>query len=85
MPVLVLLDEQSFSKPKKKALRCLVCQHLYERPWLERSIDAVCLSSGALLFAKDKTSGIQQGLPDLPKAPLSGELSSECETERFTV
>ena len=70
VPVLVLLDEQSFLEPKNKVLRCLGAQHLYERPWLERSIDAVCLSSGALLFAKDKTSGVQQGLPDLPKAPL---------------
>ena len=70
VPVLVLLDEQSFLKPEKEVLRCLGAQHRYEFSLVERSLDVVALGSGALLFTQDKTSGVQQGLPDLPMAPL---------------
>ena len=82
VPVLVLLDELSFSEPKTEVLRCLGAQHLYEISLVERSLDAVCLDSGALFFAQDKTFIVQQGLPDLPMAPLLGELSAK-QTERF--
>ena len=58
-------------------LRCLGGQHLYEYPWLERSIDAVALGSGALLFTQDKTSGVQQRLPDLPMARPLGALARQ--------
>ena len=75
MPVLVLLDELGFSKPETEVLRCLGAQHLYEISLVERSLDAVCLDSGALFFAQDKTSGVQQRLPDLPKARPLGELA----------
>ena len=75
MPVLVLLDEQSFLKPETEVLRCLGAQHRYEFSLVERSLDAVCLDSGALFFAQDKTSGVQQRLPDLPKARPLGELA----------
>ena len=70
VPVLVLLDELGFSKPETEVLRCLGAQHRYEFSLVERSLDAVCLDSGALFFAQDKTFFVQQGLPDLPKAPL---------------
>ena len=82
VPVLVLLDELGFSKPETEVLRCLGAQHRYEFSLVERSLDAVCLDSGALFFAQDKTFFVQQGLPDLPMAPLSGELSAK-QTERF--
>ena len=55
VPVLVLLDELGFSKPETEVLRCLGAQHRYEFSLVERSLDAVCLDSGALYFAKDKT------------------------------
>ena len=45
-------------------------------------LDAVSLGSGALFFAQDKTLIVQQGLPDLPMAPLLGELSRVSVTER---
>ena len=77
MPVLVLLDELGFSKPETEVLRCLGAQHLYEISLVERSLDAVCLDSGALLFAQDKTFFVQQGSPDLPKARPLGELARQ--------
>ena len=70
MPVLAVLDEQSFSKPETEVLRCLGAQHRYEFSLVERSLDVVGLGSGALFFTQDKTFIVQQGLPDLPKAPL---------------
>ena len=76
VPVLVLLDELSFSKPKTEVLRCLGAQHLYEISLVERSSDAVALGSGALFFTKDKTFSVQQGSPDLPRPLLSGEVAS---------
>ena len=69
-PVLAVLDEQSFLEPKNEVLRCLGRQHLCEFSLVERRIDVVCLSSGARLFMRDTTLIVQQGLPDLPKAPL---------------
>ena len=75
VPVLVLLDELGFSKPETEVLRCLGAQHRYEFSLVERSLDAVCLDSGALFFAQDKTFFVQQGLPDLPKARPLGELA----------
>ena len=77
MPVLVLLDELGFSKPETEVLRCLGAQHRYEFSLVERSLDAVCLDSGALFFAQDKTFFVQQGLPDLPKARPLGELARQ--------
>ena len=75
VPVLVLLDELGFSKPETEVLRCLGQRHLnYALPKRTR-IDAVCLDSGALFFAQDKTFFVQQGLPDLPKARPLGELA----------
>ena len=70
VPVLVLLDELGFSKPETEVLRCLGIRHRYEFSLVERSSDAVALGSGALFFAQDKTFFVQQGLPDLPMAPL---------------
>ena len=58
MSVLVLLDELSFSKPKKKVLRCLGKRHLYCA--LNKSVrtDTVSLDNGALFFAQDKTFSV---------------------------
>ena len=75
MPVLVLLDESSFSKTKKKVLCYLGQRHLSYALTKGVCTDAVSLDSGALLFAKNKTFIVQQGLPDLPMAPLLGELA----------
>ena len=77
MPVLVLLDELGFSKPETEVLRCLGEQHRYEFSLVERSLDVVALGSGALLFTQDKTSGVQQRLPDLPMARPLGELARQ--------
>ena len=51
-------------------LRCLGQRHLYYALTKGVRTDAVRLDSGALFFTKDKTFIVQQGLPDLPKAPL---------------
>ena len=82
VPVLVLLDELGFSKPETEVLRCLGQRHLNNALTEGARTDAVSLDSGALFFAQDKTFFVQQGLPDLPMAPLSGELSAK-QTERF--
>ena len=84
MSVLVLLDEQSFLEPKNKVLRCLGKRHLNNALTKGIRTDVVSLDSGALLFMRDTTLIVQQGSPDLPKAPLSGELSAK-QTERFVV
>ena len=75
MSVLVLLDELSFSKPKKKVLRCLGRRHLNYALTKGVRTDAVSLDSGALLFTQDKTLSVQQGFPDLPMALPLGELA----------
>ena len=75
MPVLVLLDELSFLELETEVLRCLGQRHLSYALTKGVRLDAVGLDSGALFFAQDKTSGVQQGLPDLPMAPLIGELA----------
>ena len=75
VPVLVLLDELSFSKLETEVLRCLGQRHLNNALTKGIRSDVVSLDSGALFFAQDKTSGVQQGLPDLPMAPLIGELA----------
>ena len=75
MPVLVRLDELSFSKPKTKVLRYQGKRHLYRALTKGVRLDVVSQDSGALLFTKNKTFIVQQGLPDLPMAPLLGELA----------
>ena len=70
MPVLVLLDELCFSKPKTKVLRCLGQRHRNYALTKGVRFDAVNRDSGALFFTKDKIFIVQQGLADLPKAPL---------------
>ena len=70
MPVLVLLDEQSFLKPQTKVLRCLGKRHRNYALAKGIRFDAVRRDSGALFFTKDKAFIVQQGLSDLPKAPL---------------
>jgi len=63
-------------------LRCLGQRHLYYALPKRFRIDAVRLDSGALFFTQNKTFIVQQGFPDLPMAPLAGELSAK-QTERF--
>ena len=70
VPVLAVLDEQSFLEPKNGVLRCLGQRHLSYALTKGACFDVVCLDSGALLFTQNKTSIVQQGLPDLPMAPL---------------
>ena len=76
MSVLVLLDELSFSKPKTEVLRYQDKQHLYYALTKGIRIDAVRRDSGALLFMLSITLGVQQGLHDLPRPLLSGEVAS---------
>ena len=76
MPVLVLLDEQSFLEPKNGVLRCLGQRHLNNALTEGARTDAVSRDSGALLFTQDKTFIVQQELPDLPRPLLSGEVAS---------
>ena len=70
MPVLVLLDEQSFLEPKNGVLRGLGQRHLNNALTKGVRFDAVNRDSGALFFTKDKIFIVQQGLADLPKTPL---------------
>ena len=76
VPVLALLDELGISRSETEVLRCLSAQHRYEFSLVERSLDVVGLGSRARLFAKNKTSIVQQGMPDLPMAPPLGELDA---------
>ena len=76
VPVLALLDELGISRSETEVLRCLGAQHRYEFSLVERSLDVVGLGSRARLFAKNKTSIVQQGMPDLPMAPPLGELDA---------
>ena len=76
MPVLVLLDEQSFLEPKNGVLRGLGQRHLNNALTKGVRFDAVNRDSGALLFTQDKTFIVQQELPDLPRPLLSGEVAS---------
>ena len=80
--VVVVLDEQSFLQSGTTGLRCLDSRLLAQHSLVERSSAVVANESKARCLAPNLSPSEQQGLPGLPRAPLSGELSAK-QTERF--